>query len=264
MARVWNLLYRPQILVTLKPKVMKRIFTLLISTVASLSLFAFNGNRPFDGSRLSISAPSTSSQLKVEIDGREFTMKDNSITIGYLGEGSHMVKIYREGRRNSMGFGRRNFIFNSSIFLKRGFHTDITINRFGKVMQDEQRIDPNDDFYNDSDDYYDNSNGGWGNSGNLNIMGVREFNDLKDMLRREWFENNRLTSAKVIVDKNNFTTAQVKELMLLFTFENNRLELAKYAYCKAVDQRNYWSLNDALTFSSSKDELARFLREQSH
>ena len=243
---------------------MKRIFTLLIGTIASLSLFASGGKKDFDGSRLSISAPSSTAELKVEIDGRQFTMHDNSITIGYLGEGQHMVKIYRESKKNFMGFGRRSFIFNSTVFLKRGFHTDITINRFGKAMQDEQRIDPTDEYYNDADDYYDNNNGGMGNSEYRNVMGVREFNDMKDQLRKEWFENNRLTSAKFLIDKSNFTAAQVKDMMLLFTFETNRLELAKYAYCKTVDQRNYLMVNDALTFSSSKEDLARFLREQTH
>ncbi len=234
---------------------MKKIFTLLSSSLFSLSLLAF------DGSRLSISAPGTSTELKIEIDGRQFAMKNNSITVGYLSEGYHQVKIYKESRRNNMGFGRRNIIFSNSIFLKRGFHTDITINRFGKVMQDEQRIDPRNDEYNDEDDYYDSDNGGWNNGAYSDVMGQREFSDLKDQLRKEWFENNRLTSAKFIIDKSHFTTAQVKEMMLLFTFENNRLEIAKYAYCKTVDQRNYLQVNDALTFSSSKEELARFLRE---
>ncbi len=234
---------------------MKKIFTLFASTLFSLSLLAF------DGSRLSISAPGTSTELKIEIDGRQFAMKNNSITVGYLSEGYHQVKIYKESRKNGMGFGRRTVIFSNSIFLKRGFHTDITINRFGKVMQDEQRIDPRDDYYNDEDDYYDSGNDGMDNNQYHNVMGVREFSDVKDQLRKEWFENNRLTSVKFIIDRNNFTTAQVKELMLLFTFENNRLEVAKYAYCKTVDQRNYYQLNDALTFSSSKEELARFLRE---
>jgi hypothetical protein len=233
---------------------MKQIFTLLLSSFFSISLFAF------DGTRLSISASGNAAEIKVEVDGRAFAMKNNSITIGYLGDGMHELKIYREGKKNFMGFGRKNYIFNNSIFLKRGFHTDITINRFGKVMQDEQRIDPTDEYYNDADDYYDNGNGGWGNSEYHNVMGVREFNDLKDQLRKEWFENNRLQSVKFVVDKSSFTTAQVKDLMLLFTFESNRLDLAKYAYCKVVDQKNYFQVMDALTFSSSKEDLSRFLR----
>jgi len=235
---------------------MKRFFTLLLSSLFSLSLLAF------DGSRLSISAPGTSAELKVEIDGRKFTMKNNSITVGYLGEGRHDVKIFKERKRNGFGFGRREIVYHNTIYLKRGFHLDITINRFGKVMVDERRIDRRDEWYNDEDEYYDDEDNGWGNGhGHANVMSVREFEQVKQSLRKEWFENNRLTSAKFIMDKNSVTTTQVKELMLLFTFENNRLEIAKYAYRKTVDRQNYYLLNDALTFSSSKEELARFIRE---
>ena len=236
---------------------MKKIFTLLLSSLFSLSLLAF------DGSRLSISAVGTSTEMKIEVDGRKFSMKDNSITLSYLAEGYHQVKIFREKnkRGNGNGNGRKSeIIYSNSIYLKKGVHLDITVNRFGKVMVDERRIDRNDDWYNDEDDYYDNDNGGW-NNGYGNVMSNREFDDMKDQIRKEWFEKNRLTSAKVIVDKNNFTTQQVKELMLLFTFENNRLEIAKYAYRKTVDKQNYFQLNDAFSFSSSKEELARFIRE---
>ena len=236
---------------------MKKIFTLLLSSLFSLSLLAF------DGSRLSISAVGTSTEMKIEVDGRKFSMKDNSITLSYLAEGYHQVKIFREknGRGNGRNAGRKSeVIYNSSIYLKRGVHLDITVNRFGKVLVDERRIDGNDEWYNDEDDYYDNDNGGW-NNGYGNVMSNREFDDMKEQIRKEWFEKNRLTSAKVIVDKNNFTTRQVKEIMLLFTFENNRLEVAKYAYRKTVDKQNYFQLNDAFSFSSSKEELARFIRE---
>ena len=91
-------------------------------------------------------------------------------------------------------------------------------------------------------------------------MNGREFEVLKESLRKEWFEANRLISVRFIIDKNNFTTQQVKELMLLFTFEKNRLEIARYAYSKTVDKKNYYLVNEVLTFSSSKDELARFIR----
>lgn len=242
---------------------MKKIFTLLVSSLFSLSLLAF------DGSRLSISAFSNRMDLKIEVDGRRFNMQDNSITLRDLNEGYHNVKIYRDRKRNGNGWGfgfgkKQDVIYNSSVYLRRGYHMDITVNRFGKVFTDERRIDRHDDWYNDSEDdgYDDNGydNGGW-NNGYGNVMNAREFETVKESLRKEWFENNRLTSAKFIADKNNFTTRQVKELVLLFSFENNRLELAKYAYRKTVDKENYYLLNDALTFSSSKEELARFIRE---
>jgi len=243
---------------------MKKFFTLAIVSLFSMSLMAF------DGTRLSISTTTTGKELKFEIDGRQFSMKNNSITVGYMAEGYHQVKIFRESRKNGFGFGRREeVVYKGSVYLKRGFHTDITVNRFGKVLVDERRIDRNDDWYQEEDEYYDdhngydngqgNNNGGW-NNGYGNVMRGNEFESVKESLRKEWFEANRLKSAKFIIDKNNFTTQQVKELMLLFTFENNKLEIAKYAYNKTVDKQNYFQVNEVLTFNSSKEELAKFIR----
>jgi Domain of unknown function (DUF4476) len=272
MAWVWNLPVRKQVLKTIKLRTMKKISTLLFSSLFSLSLLAY------DGSRLSISTTSNNSDLKIEVDGRRFNMQDNSITLSNLNEGYHTVKIFKDRRKNGNGFGngngngfgfgrRQDVIYSNSIYLKRGFHSDITVNRFGKVFIDERRMDSNDEWYNEdeNDDYHDgngngNSNGDWDN-GYGNVMSSREFESVKEQIRKEWFENNRLTSAKTIIDKNNFTAQQAKEMVLLFGFENNKLEIAKYAYRKTVDKQNYYVVNDAFAFSSSKDELARFIRQ---
>ena len=77
---------------------MKKISTLLLSSLFSLSLLAY------DGSRLSISTISNNMNLKIEVDGRRQTMLDHSLTIRNLGEGYHQVKIFRD-RKNGNGFG---------------------------------------------------------------------------------------------------------------------------------------------------------------
>ena len=66
--------------------------------------------------------------------------------------------------------------------------------------------------------------------------------------------------ARQIIDQNNFTSDQVKYLMQLFSFENNRLDIAKFAYRNTVDQRNYFVVYDALSHSNSKEQLADFIR----
>ena len=198
------------------------------------------------------------------------------------------------------GNRREETVYNIKVTFREGYHFDILVNRFGKVLIDERRIDPNDDWYND-DDYYDRNddrNNDWdktnNNRGNRDDRGYgnddrnardnRDYDDdrnnddprfdnnysramsntdfaqAKESLRREWFENTRLETAKQIIDQNHFTSQQVKELMLLFTFENNRLEIAKYAYGKTVDKGNYFVVNDAFTFNS-KEKLNEYIRE---
>jgi hypothetical protein len=242
---------------------MKKTFTLLVSSLFTASLFAF------DGSSLSISTVSNKMNLQVEVDGRKIRMNDNTITLQQLSDGYHQVKIVRETKRRGGGFfdfgkKRGETLFNSTVFLRRGFAMDIIVSRSGKVFTDEVRIDRFDNMYDDEKDadYDDEEDFNHGNNnGYGNVMSGREFEQVKDQIRKEWQESNRLLSAKTITDRYSFTTQQVKELMMLFTFDKNKLEIAKYAFRKTIDKQNYHQLNSEFSFRSTADELDRFMRE---
>ena len=90
-------------------------------------------------------------------------------------------------------------------------------------------------------------------------MNDREFKDVLKSIEKEWLESNKLKSASQVVKTNNVTTAQVEQILLMFSFENNRLELAKQAYASTVDKRNYSRLFDVFSFNSSKVELERYI-----
>ena len=276
---------------------MKTIFTLLLSTIFSLASMAY------DGTRLTVTSVS-SNKMFVEVDGRRYDLNGNTLTISSIRPGTHNVRVLRElKRKTGWNFGnkREETIYNIRATFREGYHFDILVNRFGKVMIDERRIDPNDDWYND-DDYYDRNddrnrdrdntydNGGdrddrnYGNNdhdardnsdngddrnnddprydnNNSRAMTNIDFTQARETLRREWFENTRLETAKQIIDRNYFTSQQVKEMILLFTFENNRLDIAKYAYGKTVDKGNYFMLNDAFTFNNNKEALKEYIRQ---
>lgn len=76
------------------------------------------------------------------------------------------------------------------------------------------------------------------------------------------FSSERMTVFKQIANANCFSVNQVIGLMETFTFENDKIEVAKYAYHKTVDIGNYYEVNDALTYSSSIDELNKFIERQ--
>jgi hypothetical protein len=84
-----------------------------------------------------------------------------------------------------------------------------------------------------------------------------EFDRVLWAISKENFETNRMTSAQQVISANYFTTAQLKQLLRLFNFESNKLQLAELGYDKVVDQSNYYSLSDQFSFNSSRDELAR-------
>jgi hypothetical protein len=91
-------------------------------------------------------------------------------------------------------------------------------------------------------------------------MSDREFDQVMYSLKHEWFEGNRMKSASFIISNNFFTAEQVKDIVNSFSFEDNKVDIAKQAYPKTLDKENYNCVINALQYRSSKDELARFIR----
>ncbi len=90
-------------------------------------------------------------------------------------------------------------------------------------------------------------------------MNREEFNSAKASISSKSFEESKMTVAKQIIGSNCLTCSQVKEVMLLFSFEGTKLDFAKYAYGYTFDLGNYYKLNDAFTFSSSIDDLNKYI-----
>jgi hypothetical protein len=218
--------------------------------------------------RLTVSA-STNFPVILVIDGRNYNLNngrgqsDNEILINDLRAGYHSIQVIDQSRSNNR-FGRRNntkLLYQGNIYVKDQYHTDIVINRFGRAFIDEQLI---------QDDYNNNGYPGQSNNGNWNQvngnyaqpMNDRSFQQFKAILAREQYEESRLSMAKQSMSSNAFSSVQVQELVRLFSFEQNRLDLAKYAYTYTVDKNNYYLVSDALQYSTSKAELARYLQQR--
>jgi hypothetical protein len=90
-------------------------------------------------------------------------------------------------------------------------------------------------------------------------MGMNEFIYLKNTIATKPFDSSRLLLAKQAIEMNYVSSAQVAQLMTLFTFESNRLDLAKFAFHHTVDKQNYYLVNDAFTFQSSIHDLNRYI-----
>ena len=91
-------------------------------------------------------------------------------------------------------------------------------------------------------------------------MQDRDFQMAKTSISTKTFEDDKLTVAKQVTGSNCLLCSQIKEIMKLFTYEDTRLEYAKYAFRYAFDQGNYYQLNDAFQYSSSISELDDYIR----
>ncbi|HEX2628489.1 MAG TPA: DUF4476 domain-containing protein [Chitinophagaceae bacterium] len=259
---------------------MKTIFTLLSSLILSVAVFA--AAPPKKMSMLSINSASQG-DIRVIVDGKRFEPNDNSLVINNLQSGYRTVKVYRQkggGMYNIFG-KRYELVYNASVYVKPRVNLILSIDRFGRTVASEQFIPSgrgngrdwghnngggrnndwdDDDFDYDNDGNWGDYDGGYNNNYNR-AMSDRDFNQVLVNISKEWLEANRMKSASSIIASNFLTSMQVKQMIHIFTFESNKLDLAKQAYSKTVDQRNFLStVDDEFSFSSSRDELARFIR----
>lgn len=244
---------------------MKTIFTLVASLFMSIAVFAAAKPK----SILTIKSVDNS-DIRVILDGKRFDPNDNAIMFGSIDAGRHDIKIFREKKNSffNMNGKRYELVFNTTIDLKRRTHLFITVEKNGFISKQENRVKRDWDWdAHDNDNAYSHGNdndGQWGDydshEGYASGMNDREFKNVLQAIDKEWLESNKLKSATQIVKSNNLTTAQVEQVLILFSFENNKLEIAKEAYINTVDKRNYSRLYDVFSFNSSKTELERYIR----
>jgi len=89
--------------------------------------------------------------------------------------------------------------------------------------------------------------------------GASEFQSVKGSISSKPFEDNKVQIAKQFLGANCVSAAQVRDLMGMFTYEESKLDIAKFAYGRCVDPNNYYKVNDGFTFSSSIDDLNEFI-----
>jgi len=87
----------------------------------------------------------------------------------------------------------------------------------------------------------------------------KEFESIKKSISSKSFEDSKLTLAKQISDSKCLSSSQVRDIMKLFSFEQTKLEFAKYAYKKVIDKDNYYLVNDAFQFENSIEELNEYI-----
>lgn len=90
-------------------------------------------------------------------------------------------------------------------------------------------------------------------------MDEAQFSDAQRSVASKSFADTKLTVAKQITGANCLTTDQVRRIMEEFSFEDDKLTYAKFAYDKTYDIGNYYKLNDAFDFESSVDELNEYI-----
>ncbi|MFT5779100.1 MAG: hypothetical protein ACI837_002057 [Crocinitomicaceae bacterium] len=93
----------------------------------------------------------------------------------------------------------------------------------------------------------------------LNAVTDPEVATMKTQVEAQSFKTEKLAKGKMLAKDRCFTTNQVVILMSGFTFEDNKIEIAKYLYKRTSDRVDYETVVDALTYMSSKRELRDYI-----
>lgn len=91
-------------------------------------------------------------------------------------------------------------------------------------------------------------------------MDPKDYDDAYRMISGQSFDNTKLTMAKQVVASNPMTANQILGICKLFSFENNKLEFAKYAYDHCTDKNKYFLLYEAFSYDASKQELNEYIQ----
>jgi hypothetical protein len=90
-------------------------------------------------------------------------------------------------------------------------------------------------------------------------MAPGDFSSAKATIQKATFEDTKLSTAKTILSNNCMSTEQVMQICRLFTFEESKLDFAKYAYDHCPDRGNYFKVANVFEFDASRTELNEYI-----
>jgi hypothetical protein len=94
---------------------------------------------------------------------------------------------------------------------------------------------------------------------NGSVINDMDFSELMTNLGNMSYDDNKREMISMVLDKYFVTSEQVKKLLTAVTFENNKLDISKYAYARTTDKENYYKVLTSFSFESTIKELKDFI-----
>lgn len=121
--------------------------------------------------------------------------------------------------------------------------------------------------YNPNQNQWNNNNNQWNNNNQPNnynnnlpvCMDQNTFSQFKETVKNQSFDSNKVGIIKNSAKTANFSSAQVRELLGLMSFDSYKLDVAKYCYDYVVDKPNYFKTYDQFSFDSYVKELSDYI-----
>lgn len=195
----------------------------------------------------------------VMLDNKYMNVPSTNFFFNNLKPGSHRLKVIKH--YPACGFYvTPKIIFNGFIRIPAKSNVFAMINLYDQYeVYSMATEEPVPDGADDDSYYYENTHceNPW--PAPPACMNHGYFQQLKYSISNTAFDSDKLKIAKQGIAANGTSAQQVLELMELLTFESNKVKLAKFAYQYTFDKQNYFVVNNGFTYSSSIQELNKFV-----
>ena len=145
---------------------------------------------------------------------------------------------------------------------KLSYRTIVDVNNFSDIYNLFTNQANRDNLASYVNTFNDNSkNTATSSSGQKAAMSDANFSAILKDAQGQWMPNGKMTAAtNAFQNKNNyFTTAQVRQLIILVDDETNRLKLAELSYRSVVDPNNFTQVYELLSTQQNKNDLSAFI-----
>lgn len=93
-------------------------------------------------------------------------------------------------------------------------------------------------------------------------MATASFNTLKQNIQAQWSQSlkaEKIRDAFMDTD-NHFSSAQIRQLLVMVTSESDKLDLAKLSYSVVTDPGNFAALSNIFSSTAKRNEFAEFIQ----
>lgn len=96
---------------------------------------------------------------------------------------------------------------------------------------------------------------------NLMVMNQNTFADFLQTLEKEPFTTDKKTFVTSQIKNTLFTAEQIRLILRQFSFDSDRLEVAKTLYHVCYDKNNFFKVYDVFSFSSDRKKLMEYVAQ---
>ena len=226
--------------------------------------------------------------INVWLDGRYFTKRGTSVTVGDLPAGQHMLKIYSVAKTR-YGKAYQEVIFHGKVNTYRDMITkvyydpysnevDANDENIASYMQDHPQTTLGEWRGEDGGDRepYNGTRDKTGSSitaGNSplaspvssdragSLTEIR-IDKLKKKVDAKKVDTEKMNELKDALKNETYTTGQVGVMMEWFGFESSKVDFAEWAYPNTVDKEIFGDLISMLKFEKYQNELEQFVKDK--